>query len=266
MTTTGYVDAYSFEADFGLYLADQDGQLDGAAPVPQEVEIPQARGAILVGPDRVGVREFLLDGVLDGASRAAVRTNLRKLQALLLDGNSHTVRLADWDTVQIAARCVRFDVDPDPPKQISIPVNVRLHFRASNPFWQDTSTQDYGFDATPTGMPQGTAPAEPLLLSPGSLTTPVLTGYDYLSTVLWTCTLATLGVNDRYRINTAPGVMSIEKSTDSGSTWAAADNAITAGRFPMVLPANGTAYQSGLWPLLKASVGTWTARYARQWR
>ncbi len=267
MTTTAYFDSYDAETQFGFYLSDQEGQLQGAAPVPQEIEVPQMRGAIFAGPDRIEVRQFVLSAFLDGVNQATVRTNLRKLQALLLDGNLHNVRLADWNTVQIAARCVRFEVDPDPPKQISIPVNLRLTFRAPNPYWQDTSGQSINFTTTHTDMPQGTAPGEPVITSPaGPLTTPELRGYDHNDVQLWTCTLASLGSNHKYRINTAPGIMSIEKSTDGGSTWAAADDAITAGRFPMVLPSDGTAFQTSAWPKLYASTGTWNAAYNRQWR
>lgn len=257
-------DAQDAETTWGFFLALQERALDGSAPVPTEIEIPSMPGALMVLPNRRPVRELMLDGEFDGASQAAVRTNLRKLQAFLLDGQSRTIRMADWSGVELVARCVGFEVNPEIPQQASTAVGARLRFRAANPFWRTITADAITFGSTPTAMPQGTAESYPILTSPvGVLTTPQIKGYDHNDVELWSCTLASLTSGQQYRINTAPGVMSIEKLV--GGVWTPVDDAITAGRFPMPLPSNGTAFQSSAWPKLYASTGTWTSTYNRQW-
>lgn len=262
---TLWLDGVDVEATLGFGFTDEGNVLDAAVGAQTEIEIPAMPGAILAGPYRTPIREFTLQGFLTSGDLATTRTNLRKLQALIGDDREVTVRLADWSTVQILAKCVEFRAAAARPAQVSTDVDVTMRFRAKSPFWEDTAAQSINFTTTHTDMPQGTAPGYPILTSPvGVLTTPQLKGYDHNDVELWSCTLASLTIGQQYRINTAPGVMSIEKLVSG--VWTPADDAITAGRFPMPLPSNGTAFQTSAWPKLSASTGTWNAAYTRQWR
>lgn len=256
-----YVD---LAATLGYIAHEQEGDLDAALGISGQVEIPYVPGAILVGPERTEVRNFKLVGTLDGASQAAVRANLHLLKALATDGLVW-VKVADWSTVQIQCKCIDFRVKPDPARHVSIPVTVEMTFRAPNPYWQDISPQAIAFNTSHTNMPQGTAEGWPVLTSPvGVLAACTLTGYDYLDTQIWSCTLEALLAGEQWRITVAPAVMTIEKFT--GGVWVNWDRGMTAGRFPMVLPSNGVAFQSSLSPKLASSVGTWTSTYPKQWK
>ena len=264
---TSWIASVDVESVLGMLLWDEDHILDTAVEVQGEVEIPMVRGAINAGPNRTKVRDFTLKYTLDGVSRAAVRTNFEKLQALLGDGRDASVRVADRSDLSILARCVEFPAVIPGAHQVGIPLDVELKFRAPNPYWQSTTPSVVTFDTTHTAMPQGTAPAEPVITSPvGPLAATTLKGYSYLDVEEWSATLAALGAGEQYRITTSPAVMTIEKLV--GATWFPADDqsVLTAGVFPKVLPSNGTGFQTSAWPRLSASAGTWTATYPRQWR
>jgi hypothetical protein len=261
---TLYVAGVDLEATLGFQFTDEGEVLSGAVAIPTEIEIPTMRGALFVAPHRVPVREFTLRGYLNGATQAAVRTNLKKLVALVGE-DQVTVRVADWSDVQITAKCVRFPAANYPPAQLAPPVRVEMTFRAPNPYWQDTTPQAIAFTTSAVAMPQGTAPSEPVLTTAvGAATTPMITAKDYVGGTLWTATLASLSASERYRITTAPGAMTIERW--DGAVWVADEDALTAGIFPRPLPSNGTGYQTSAWPTLQATTGSWTATYNRQWR
>lgn len=265
--TIGGIDLSSL----GFNFTDEGHALDASVEVPQEVEIPGMRGAILAGPARTAVRAFTLKGYLDGTTQAAVRTNLRKLQALLGDGRENLIIVGDWSTVQIAAVCTRlpglnYPTNSRANSQNEIPFAVEMDFRAANPYWQDVTPTSPTFNTVHTQIPQGTAPGEYVLLSPvGVLAACTLKGWDYLDVELWSMTLAALTAGQQYRITVQPPVMTIEKFV--GGVWVFADDQKTAGVFPMLLPSNGEAFQASAWPRLSASVGTWTVSgFRRRWR
>src|SRR3990167_1643825 len=257
-------------ATLGFNLTDEGGARAAMVNIPQEVEIPGVPGVIFSGPFIVRLREYRIRGYLDGASKAAVQANLLKLQALCGDGNEVAVVFGDWATVQLPSVCVEmpgknYPVNSRGNSQNEIPFYVEMLFRADNPFWQDITPQAINFTSTHTNMPQGTAPGFPVLTSPvGALTTPQLKGWDHNDVELWSCTLASLGAGEQYRITTAPGVMTIEKF--AGGVWVVSDGSKTAGVFPKILSSNGVAYQTSAWPKLSASTGTWVSTYPRQWR
>ncbi len=266
---TVYVAGVDLEATLGFQCTDTGAEHDGAVSVPGELEIPGVRGAIFVGPDRVPVREFTITGFLTGANQAAVRTNFHKLKALV-GSEDVTVRVADWTTVDITARCIRFDGQNYPRQSRANSLNekemhVAMTFRAANPYWRDTSNTVVAFTTSAVAMPQGTAPGEAVLESAvGAATTPTITCKDYLGATLWTATLASQGASEKYRITTTPAVMTIEKW--NGSAWVVSDASLTAGVFPKPLPSSPTGYQSSTWPTLQATSGSWTATYKKQWR
>ncbi len=262
---TSWLATIDVEAVLGALLWDEDHILDAAVEVPTEVVIPNARGAILTLPNRVAVRDFALKYTFDGVSRAAVRTNLEKMKALVGNGEDISVRVADMTDLSITARCVDLKAVNQAPHQVSIPIDVEIFFRAANPYWQSTTPESVSFGATPVAMPQGTAPSEPVYTSPiGPLAACTLRGYTHLDVEDWFSTLAALGSGEQYRITTTRGVMLIEKFT--GGVWVASDASLTAGIFPRLLPSKGVAFQTSAWPKASASAGTWVADYPRQWR
>lgn len=263
--TIGGVD---LEATLGFQFTDDGNYLDAAVTIPGEVEIPNVPGALSAGPNRVPVREFTLRGYLNGSTRAAVRTNLHLLRALVGSADVAVI-LGGWSTVTITARCVKFEasdgVGPTRANaQNEVPVRVAMTFRAASPYWEDITPQSVGFTTSAVAMPQGTAPSNPVLTTTAAVaTTPTITCKDYLGATLWTATLASLGATERYRITTAPGVMTIEKY--NGSAWVNSDASLTSGTFPKPLPSSGVGYQTAAWPTLQATSGTWTAAYSKAW-
>jgi len=265
MASTSWIAGYDVEAVFGALLWDEDHILDTAVEVPGELEIPSARGAIFAGPHRTKVREFGLKYTLDGVSRAAVRANFEKMQALLGNGEDVSVRVADRTDLSIVARCVEFPAVIPGAHQVGIPMDIELLFRAPNPYWQSTTPSVVTFDATHTVMPQGTAASEPVLTSPvGVLAACTLKGYDYLDAEMWSATFEPLSGGEQYRITTQRFVMTIEKFTSG--IWTNSDSSLTTGIFPRLLPSSGIGFQTSAWPRLSASVRTWTATFSRQWR
>jgi hypothetical protein len=259
------------EATLGFNVTDLGNTLDGAMGMQEGIDIPTLPGVVLAGPHRTPLRQFTLRGYLDGADQATVRANLAKLKALLGDEDTLTsVRLGDWTTVQIDARCKGFKVRRYPLNGTAnslneVPVAVEMDFEAPSPFWEDTTATEIAFTTSAVSMPQGTAPSEPVLTTAaGAATTPTITAKDKDANTLWTCTLASLTSGQRYRITTARGVMTVEKYT--GSAWESAEASITAGIFPKPLPSSGAGYLASSWPTLQATAGSWTATYNKRWR
>ncbi len=266
--TIGSVD---LDATLGFNMTSDGEYLAGAMGVPGSVEIPGVGGGVFGSIDRTAMREFVVEGYLDGASRAAVRTNLHKLRSLVSAQTTFTY--AGWSTVQLLVRCIDFQAFDYPHPNAStranavneIPVAVRMTFRSANPFWQDITPQSVGFTTSPVAMPQGTAPSYPVLTTTaGAIAGPVITAKDHDAVTLWTATLEALLTGERYRITTEPGVMTLEKY--NGSAWVNSDASLVAGIFPRPLPSEYAAYAASDWPTLEATTGTWTADYPRQWR
>lgn len=265
------INGTDLEATLGADVHDLGATLDGIMGSPAEIEIPTLPGAILVGPHRTRVREFGFRLTLDGADQATVRANLEKLKAIVGDEDVlSTIVLGDQTAKQIEARCITCDVRRYPltgtaNSMNEVPVLVTLGFRAPQPFWEDVTPQSVAFTTSPVAMPQGTAPSVPVLTTAvGAVTTPTITAKDKDGTTLWTCTLASIGASERYRLTTERSVMTIERW--NGSAWVSDEDALTAGVFPKPLPASGAGYLGSDWPTLEATAGSWTADYPRRWR
>lgn len=248
------------------YTADaQDRDLDAVIGIQSEIDIPSMPGSLMVGPERTAVRVFSIGGWLDGATKAAVLTNLNLLKAIATDGLVW-VKVADWSTVEIQCKCIEFKVDPDPARHVSTAQHVTMTFRAVNPYWRDVTPTSPTFGVAHQTIAQGTAPGDYVMLSPvGVLAICVIGVWDYLDAALSSTTLEALTAGQQYRITNQPPVLTIEKFV--GGVWTFADSAKTAGVFPKLLPSNGVAYQTAAWPRVSASVGTWTlSNFRKRWR
>ncbi len=263
------IQGVDLETTLGFQMTDDGEYLNAAVGIPGEVEVPSMPGGIFAGPDRTPMRQFTIAGYLDGASRAAVRTNLHKLRALV-GSDPVTVTLGGWSTVVSTARCIEFEasdgVNPNSRAnaQNEFPVKVAMTFRAPNPYWQDITPQSVAFTTSAVAMPQGTAPGYSVLItSAGAIAGPVITAKDYLGATLWTATLEALLAGERYRITTEPGVMTLEKFT--GGVWVNSDASLLSGTFPRPLPSDNVAYQTSAWPTIEATSGSWNNDYPKQW-
>jgi len=270
MSTLKYA-TVDVEATFGATVHDLGGILDAAVVTQNELGVPNVPGAIVLGPYGVAVREFTQVMTLDGVSQSAVRTNLKKLEALLGNANEITIESGDRPNEWLYARCIKFKTKNYPlnghaNELNEIPVLVTLTFRSAKPYWTDTTaSQSVAFTTAAVAMPQGTAPSEPILTTDTAAAgADTIICKDYLGVELWRCVLAARSSGERYRITTALGVMTIEKYT--GGVWTNSDASLTSGVFPKPLPSDPTGYQTAAWPTLQSSTGAWTADYPRRWR
>lgn len=263
--TIGGVDV---EGSLGAHITDLGGYLDRMMSVQGEVEIPGMPGALAAGPYRTPVREFEMAGYFDGASQAAVRANVAKLTALVSEETSYVVGDAEAYTIQ--AICTEMPVLNYPVGSRANSLNefqaaFRIKCRARSPYWQSTSDTTVNFTTSAAACAQGTAPSYPVLTTnTTAAAADTLIGKDYLGNTLWTAVLAARSTGERYRITTAPGVMTLEFY--NGSAWVAGDSKLTSGVFPQVLPSSGVGYQTSAWPTLQSSTGSWSAVYKKQWR
>jgi hypothetical protein len=256
------------ETTLGAHITNLGAYLDGLMGVQGEVEIPGMPGVLAAGPTRTAVREFDIEGYLDGASQAAVRANFAKLKALVSE--EHSVVIGDADAYTIQAVCtnvpaLNYPVGSRANSLNEFPVAFRLAYRARSPFWQSTSDTTVNFTTSATACAQGTAPSYPVLTTDTTAAgADTLIGKDYLGNTLWTAVLASRSTGERYRITTTPSVMTLEFY--NGSAWVAGDSKLTSGVFPQVLPSSGIGYQTSAWPTLQSSTGSWAAVYRKQWR
>jgi len=263
--TIGGVD---LETTLGAHITNLGAYLDGVMDLQDEIGIPGVPGSIAAGPYRTEVREFDLEGYLDGASQAAVRTNFAKLKALVSAETSVVIGDSDAFTIQAVCTEVQATNYPLGSRANSLnefPVAFKLAMRARAPYWQSTSDTTVNFTTSAAACAVGTAPSWPVLITnTTAAAADTVIGKDYLGNTLWTAVLASRGTGERYRITTQPSVMTLEFY--NGSAWVAGDSKLSSGVFPQVLPSSGVGYQTSAWPTLQSSTGSWTATYRKQWR
>lgn len=263
---TIWVNGMDLEVMAGFQMTNEGNVLNSAVVLPREVEIPTVPGSFFVGPGRVAVREFVVRGHVTGTTFDLARDNLTLLQAILGPG-SMMVRLFDRADIMIQATCVGCVPVNQPPQFVTPYIEVEITFRTSMPYWRDVqaSARWFGSISSPTPMPMGSASVAPDYWLFGSVTNPVLKGYDFQGNEVWSSTFTiTLGANDALRIVSSAFDMTIWKYVAT-PTGVLDDTLLTAGVFPRPLHATEASYRFGQWQMLGTTAPRGVAVYPRHW-
>jgi hypothetical protein len=251
---------------YGFKLAAAPAWLDGPPVRVPRANRPLRPGSIILAASQEAERRLSLRGYVEGATAAAARANLDKLQALL-HAPSLAIAFADRPGVTITGYLDgAVQVPPGPASQLATTLDLSCEIVCPDPFFYSDAQTSIAFGAAGNFCPQGTAPVRPVLsLFPaGNNANPTFTLYNSAGAALASLALTVSMVNgDTLVVDMA--ACTVRKN------GVLAMQTITGGDFFGFDVASQGNYAASAWPKVGVVHGTVTAYsstcvYRRAWR
>jgi hypothetical protein len=256
MTVALRIAGFDARVAFGFVVSRVQGLHDGPAATLTLQPVPGRPGALLMQEPQIGVREFVVSGVVRGATAAAARAFRDRMLAVLARAE---VTLVTGDDVSREITAVVTSVSAEPIGAQFIARDIRMSFQATalEPYWRATApTTVAGITTTPVACLLGSAPVAPVLTVTGGGSVVTVTLRNALGVVVTQLQLAGLITGVPLVIDCAAQTIRQNEQNMLG--------ALLAGEFPILDPRDGDPV-AGAFPTLSVSQGVMTAVYQRRW-